>query len=106
VIVAAKAKRVEPPRLSGEVALVQQATRAFSGGETGVALAVLDAYRLQYPHGSLTEEAEVLRAQALAKAGDTTQAQALARRLLAADPNGVLAPRLRDLIPEDVRDAR
>ncbi len=86
--------------LSSEVALVQQAARALASGEPGVALGVLDSYRSQYPRGALAEEAGVLRAQALARVGEATKARALAERLLAADPHGVFAGRLREVLGE------
>ena len=81
--------------LSAEIALVQQAKRALAADEAGVALGVLDAHDRMFPHGVLTEEAGVLRVQALARTGDAAGARTLARALLAADPHGVLAPQLR-----------
>jgi hypothetical protein len=97
---AARTAPVATAPLSGEVALVQQAARALASGEPGVALGVLDSYRSQYPRGALAEEAGVLRAQALARVGEATQARALAERLLAADPHGVFAGRLHEVLGE------
>jgi hypothetical protein len=96
----AKTTHVAPLPLSGEIALVQQAARALASGEPSMALRVLDTYGSQYPGGALAEEASVLRAQALARTGEATQARALAERLIAADPQGVFARRLRDVIDQ------
>lgn len=84
--------------LSVEIALVQQATRALSIGEAAVALSVLETHGRQCPSGVLGKEAGFLRVQALAANGDAKEATVLARRLLGADPHGVLAPRLRAAI--------
>jgi hypothetical protein len=80
--------------LSVEIALVQQAARAIAGGETSIALGLLDAYQRQCPHGVLVEEAGALRVEALARSGRKAEARALARELLDAHPHGVLAARL------------
>jgi hypothetical protein len=101
----AKTVRADAALISGEVALVQQAARALATGEPGVALAVLDTYSSQYPRGALAKEAGVLRAQALARTGEPIQARALAERLLAADPNGLFAPRLRAVIDQAANPA-
>ena len=85
-------------RLSSEIALVQQATRALARGEPAVALTCIDSYRRQYPRGVLATEAGMIQVLALAKTGDGVAAKSLATTLLDADPHGVLASRLRAVI--------
>lgn len=50
-----------------EVALVQQAAQALARRDAVGALAILDAYDHQWPHGALAEEAGALRVEALAR---------------------------------------
>jgi hypothetical protein len=66
-------------------------------------LGALDVYDRECPNGVMREEAGVLRAQALARRGDEAGARDLARKLLAAHPQGVLAPRLRALADDGGR---
>jgi hypothetical protein len=89
---------LHPSPLSSEVSLVQQAAHAVAERDPAVALRILDTVRRDYPHGLLTEEAGVLRVQALAQVGRSTEAKALARTLLDAHPEGVLAARLRSVL--------
>jgi hypothetical protein len=89
------------PSLAAEVALIQQATRALASGEPNVARRVLDTYDHDFPDGLLREEAGVLRAQALARSGNDVAAHDLARKLLVAHPESVLAPRLRAMVGDD-----
>jgi hypothetical protein len=85
------------PDLATEIALVQQAKRALAEGDASVALGVLDVYDRTCPQGILAEEAGLVRVRALEARGDATAARALAARLLASDPQGVLAPQLRSI---------
>jgi hypothetical protein len=80
--------------LAVEVAAVQRAAQALSGGDADAALAALDEARTRCKHPVLVQEAGLLRARALAMRGQTSEAAALARRLRDADPHGVLADRL------------
>jgi hypothetical protein len=86
------------PPLSVEIALVQQAARALASGDAEVAMDLLDTYRRDCPRGVLAEEASALRVQALVQTGHAAEAKALAQRLVAAHPDGVLASRLRGVL--------
>jgi hypothetical protein len=59
------------------------------------ALSFLAAYFRTFPRGRLRYEAEVLRIDALAKAGRSDTAKRHARELLRRHPNSVLAARVR-----------
>jgi len=87
-----------PPPLSAEVAIVQRVARSLVSGNAQQALALLDEYGRDYPHGLLKQEANALRVQALAGSGRTAEAKVLARELLDAHPRGVLAARLRSVL--------
>jgi hypothetical protein len=80
--------------LAEEVTLLQRGTRAFSKGQLAEAEHVLDTYDAQFPHGALAAEAGFLRVEVLLAQNEPVAAEALARKLLQADPDGVLAPRL------------
>jgi hypothetical protein len=96
-----KALRASPRRalsqdasdLALEVALVQRAAQAVGAGDADGALAALDEASRRCKHPVLVQEAGLLRSRALAMGGQTPEAAALARRLLEADPHGVLASR-------------
>jgi hypothetical protein len=94
----AKGTTAGAPPLSVEIALVQQAARALASGDAEVAMGLLDTYRRDCPRGVLAEEASALRVQALVQTGHAAEAKALAHRLVAADPDGVLASRLRGVL--------
>jgi hypothetical protein len=79
--------------LAVEVAALQRAAQALSGGDADAALAALDEARSRCKHPVLVQEAGLLRVRALAMRGQTSEAAALARRLRDADPRGVLADR-------------
>ena len=72
-------------------------TRLSSGDATG-ALAKLDDYARVYPRGRLVLEAEVLRIDALSRAGQKTQAKKRAEAFLRKHPNSVLATRVRGFL--------
>ncbi len=84
--------------LSVEIALVQRAAQSLAADDAGAAVRELEAYRARCPRGVLTEEAGLLRARALVAQGRTSEATALARTLLDANPHGILAGPLRALI--------
>jgi TolA-binding protein len=91
----------QPTELSGEIALIQRAKQALAIQDPDGALAVLSTYASRYPHGTLPAEAGYLRVQALLAQGDRGAAMEVARRLLAADPRGVLAPKLRAIVDSE-----
>ncbi len=82
-------------RLAEEVAALDRARSALSGGDARGALRALDDYAARFPQGALGPEASVLRIEALARAGDRARAAALARSFLLGHPGGPLAERAR-----------
>jgi hypothetical protein len=81
--------------LSAELARLDGARKKLAAGQATGALEALDAYGREFPRGSLRLEASVLRIEALAKAGRTTEARDRAKRFLAAHPNSVLGARVK-----------
>jgi hypothetical protein len=86
------------PSLRGELDVVDRARMALSDRRPERALAELDAYRRAFPHGSLTNEATVLRIEALARSGQEEAAAREARTFLARDPGSPHARRVRALL--------
>jgi len=84
--------------LRDEVALLDQARAALASGNTAAALSALDRHKREFPRGFLSSEAEVLRVEALVKAGRTAEARAQGERLLSREPNGPQAKRVRSLL--------
>jgi hypothetical protein len=81
--------------LSAELARLDGARKKLAAGQPTGAIEALDAYGREFPRGSLRLEASVLRIEALAKAGRTTEARDRAKRFLAAHPNSVLGARVK-----------
>jgi hypothetical protein len=71
---------------------------AESGDATG-ALQSVDQYDRAYPHGVLSEEAALLRIEALAARGDRAAAATFAKRFLSEHPRSVHAAKVRALAP-------
>jgi hypothetical protein len=98
---AAVSSTPQPSALSAEIALVQQATQSLARRDPDEALSLLSTYDHRYPHGALAAEAGYLHVQALVANGDRGAAMELAARLLAADPHGILAPKLEAVIASE-----
>ncbi len=81
-----------------QLALVESARHSLSQGKANDCLATLRRYDTKYPAGLFTEEAQVVRVEALMAAGQSDKAYDLARRLVAEAPNGPYADRLRALL--------
>jgi hypothetical protein len=100
---APKAAKVEPkaepvPSLAEEVASLQAARAALAAGEAEKALALLDGHQRRFPQGALRVEADMVRIEALAKAGDARGAAARARRFAEEHPDTPYARRARVLV--------
>ena len=78
------ARRV-PPDLEAEVATLGAARAALGGNDAPTALRALDAYDRAFPLGVLSDEATVLRIEALAERSDPNAA-ILSERFVAAHP--------------------
>jgi hypothetical protein len=68
------------PNLYDELRLIDGARSAAVDRDPGAVLALLDRYDRAYPHGQFVPEALALRIETLARAGNRSQAQALATR--------------------------
>jgi TolA-binding protein len=65
------------------------------------AIALIGVYQSQFPKGGLAPEAKMLHVRALLDKGDRDGATALGRRLVAADPNGPYAAKIRAMLGGD-----
>ncbi|MDC0744554.1 hypothetical protein [Polyangium mundeleinium] len=83
-------------RLAAELQALRVAREALASGDGPRTLHALDDYATRFPRGHLALEAEVLRIEALSRAGDASAA-ARARRFLEAHPQSPYAERLRPL---------
>ena len=85
--------------LEEETAMLAKARAELTSGKADAALASLDQYD-RVSGGHLTAEATLLRIQALAASGRASLAAKLAQRLVDSDPNGAIAERARQYIPQ------
>jgi hypothetical protein len=81
--------------LGDEVALVESASRALRSGNAAAALGRLAEYRRRFPRGKMALEAQVLRIEALARAGRVGEAETRASAFLKRYPNSPVAARIR-----------
>jgi outer membrane protein assembly factor BamD (BamD/ComL family) len=81
--------------LGDELAVVESASRALRSGNPQAALGRLAEYRQRFPRGKLALEAQVLRIEALARAGRSDEAARLARGFLKRHPHSPVAARIR-----------
>jgi hypothetical protein len=86
--------------LSAELGVLDMARSKLADGDARGALGVLDEYAKTYPRGRLGLEAEVLRIDALARAGETGAAKKRAEAFVKRYPKSVLAPRVRRYLDE------
>ena len=86
------------PSLADEVAAIKSAKSALASGNAADSLRQLDAYRAHFPHGRLSQEASVVRIEALLKSGNQAAANAAADRFLAAHADSPYAARVHTLI--------
>jgi hypothetical protein len=94
----AEVRATSASALAAELGALDAARTRLSSGDATGALARLDDYARAYPRGRLVLEAEVLRIDALSKAGQKTQASRRAEAFLRKHPNSVLATRVRGYV--------
>jgi len=87
--------------LRAEIALLDAARAAASGGDDARALALLRRYDATFPAGTFRPESTALQVEALAHLGRTERARALARSFVAAHPDSPLVGRVQRAIPRD-----
>lgn len=85
------------PSLAAEVAALDRARKALDSDDPKTALFLLEAYERRGAQ-RLAAEATLLRIEALARAGRTREADALARAFLAANPGSPLVDRAREFL--------
>jgi hypothetical protein len=83
--------------LADQVALIDLARTAMSGGANRRALAILRRYSDRYPAGSFRPEASALEIEALMKLGRETEARALAERFVAEHRGSLMARRVAEV---------
>jgi len=85
------------PSLTKELAVLDEARKALASDPTR-ALSLVDQHDKSFPGGALAQESTVLRIDALARLGRTSEAKSLAQTFLAAHPDSPNAPRVRKII--------
>jgi TolA-binding protein len=90
----------EAANLTEELSLLEDARRALSAKDYGLALKTLDAYSRRFPRRKMGSEATVLRIETLAAKGDEAAAGEIGRAFLRAQPRSPYAKRVRSLIGE------
>ncbi len=83
-----------------QLALVESARHALAEGRSGECLEMLRRYDATYPAGLFAMEVRIVRIEALIAAKQSERAASLARELLASDPNGSYATRLRAILSQ------
>jgi hypothetical protein len=93
-------RAVQPtlPALGDEIASIDRARAAIAAGDGVRGGQLVDEYERRFPHGTFTQEAEVLRVEALELRADRAGARRAAERFLAAHPASPHAPRLRAIV--------
>ncbi len=94
------------PGVVDELKLLDDARKAVAVGDARAALAALDARQKRHGAGTLGPEAEVLRVEALAAAGQRQAAVVRAQGFLAQNPSSPHAGRVRSLLARLRAEAR
>jgi hypothetical protein len=89
---------VRADRLREEADALDAARERLTLGDAVGALAQLDAYQRRFAGGALREEAQLLRIEALVRAGDRAAASAVARHFLKNYPASVHVRRVAALL--------
>jgi TolA-binding protein len=96
-----KSRSADPiDNIAAQLKLLDSARSALKAGSPGRAIALLDQYARTYPRGKLTQEATLLRVEALVRSGKQAQAVSLARRFRTAHPSSPYTQRLESIVGE------
>ena len=87
--------------LADQVAALDRARAALDGHDGTKARKLVDAYEAEYPGGAFTQEAEVVRIEALSRDGNRAEAERAGKRFLASYPKSPHAARVRTLLGYD-----
>jgi hypothetical protein len=93
-----KSPQTASSTLADELARIDRAHRSLAAGNAAAALENVDAYDSLYPNGSLSQESNAIRIEALIAHGDHKAAERAASNFLAAHPTSPYAKRIRELI--------
>ncbi len=96
--------KVAPPAastLAQQVAALDRARSALDSGDSARARHLADAYEAEYPGGAFTQEADVVRIDALVHENNRAEAERAGKRFLAAYPKSPHAARVRTLLGYD-----
>jgi hypothetical protein len=81
-----------------QIEWIDRARSLAESGDSAAALQAVDQYDRKFPRGALSEEAALVRVEALVARGDRASAAALARRFLVAHPHSVHVAKLQALV--------
>jgi hypothetical protein len=95
---AENAARGGAPSIAGEIETLDRVRGLLAKGDARGALSELDHYRAASPRGALTQEAELLRIEGLARSGNAKAARGLAMRFLLKHPGTPHEKRVRALV--------
>jgi hypothetical protein len=87
--------------LAEQVAALDRARSALDAHDSAKARKLVDAYEAEYPGGAFTQEAEVVRIEALSRDGNRAEAERAGKRFLATYPKSPHAARVRTLLGYD-----
>lgn len=96
--VAASSETPARPDVRDEIAWLDRARSELASGQARAAIATLDQHAKDFARGTLGMEAEMLRIEAMIRGDQPSEGRARGAALLARDPNGPYAKRLRTLI--------
>jgi hypothetical protein len=95
---AAAPKSSADTSIASEILMIDQARKSVAAGSGASAIRALDDYRRQYPRGRFSEEATLIRIEALAQSGNRAGAKALAGRYRASHPNSPHLRRIESIV--------
>jgi hypothetical protein len=84
--------------LGEQVVSLDKARTALNAGDSAEAIRLIDDYETRFPNGSLSQEATILRIEALSKLGKRSEAAELGARFVAAHPSHPYAAKLERLL--------
>ncbi len=97
----APSRPVASASLNDQIAALDHARAALTAGDASRAKKLVDAYESEYPGGAFTQEAEVVRIDALVHEGNHDGAERAGKHFLAAYPKSPHAGRVRALLGYD-----
>lgn len=95
---ASHVSRATEPDLSPQIALIDGARAALAAGDGARANALASRYEAQFPNGAFSQEAEVLRIEAMLAQGDRDGATRAGMRFLQSHPSSPHAAHVRELL--------